>query len=188
MACMCIRIVSLSAAWSMKAACSIEVQATTRKTVSGSVSRSPILGAASQQFGKERGASGRRRAHKLGTADLDQRLVHGARNVEPPPLRCDHRVDHPCPDFVERASSQRLAIRFNGSRRLHEITLEHNADERLPVGKILIERADRHPRPFSDPSRRQLAVADGQQNLNARFVDRIHRRFGARLNRLFSRA
>jgi hypothetical protein len=158
MACMCARIVSLSAAYSMNV--QHRGAGYDEKDSEGFNVDASDLGGASQEISDKGGASGRQRAHKLGAADLDQRLMHRARDFEAAPLRCDHRVDHPCRDFVERASSQRGAIRFNGNRHLHEITLEHSADERLPVGEILVERADRHARPLGDASGRQFSVAD----------------------------
>jgi hypothetical protein len=109
--------------------------------------------------------------------------VHRTRNFEQSPLRRDHGVDHPCRDFVERAPSQRLAIGSDRSGHLHEIALKHGPNERLSVGEVLIERADRHARPFRGAGRGELAVADRQQNLNARFVNREHGRFRTRLNR-----
>src|ERR1700733_5587754 len=101
----------------MNAACNIEVQAMTRKTASGSTSTAPI----SEQLLRRSAtseASGRRRAHKLGAADLDQGLVHRTRDFQPPPLRRDHGVDQPPRDFVERAPSERLAIRLDRSGHL----------------------------------------------------------------------
>jgi hypothetical protein len=67
-----------------------------------------------------------------------------------------------------------------------KIAFDHRRDQRLPVGEILIEAADRNAGTFGDPRGSEPAIADPEQNLNACLEQRRHGRLRTRLNRLFS--
>src|SRR6516164_1444809 len=67
-----------------------------------------------------------------------------------------------------------------------QVALDHGCDQRLPVGKILIETADRDAGALGHPRGSEFAIPHHQQNLNARVEKRRHGCFRTGLNGPFS--
>ena len=109
-----------------------------------------------------------------------------ARDLDVLPFRGDDGIDQASDLLVKRRAAQLPAMVLDGGAQPIEIALDHGRDQRLPVGEILIETADRDAGALSNSRGDQFAVPDRQQNLNACVEKRRHGRFRTGLNRPFS--
>src|SRR4029077_19431836 len=92
--------------------------------------------------------------NKLGAADIGKRLMQRARYLDVLPFRGDDGIDQASDLLVKRRAAQLPAMVLDGGAQPIEIALDHGRDQRLPVGEILIETADRDAGALSDPPRR----------------------------------
>ena len=94
----------------------------------------------------------------------------------------DHRVNDVRQNVVEACTTaQPLQVRFERRRPLGEVLVHERDEDRVLVGEVLVERADRYPGPLGDPVGGPGGVALTLENLSSRFEDRLDGRPRSRL-------
>src|SRR5262245_63087444 len=78
------------------------------------------------------------------------------------------------------------ACALHGLGDMIEVLLEHGKEQRVLVGEVLIQGADRYSRPLGNAGCGQLVGADGEQNLNGGFGNGVDGDRRSRLDRRFS--
>ncbi len=97
-------------------------------------------------------------------------------------VQCDHRMNDLRENVVEvRTTAQPLQVRFERRRPFGEVPVHEPNEDRVLVGEVLVERADRYPSSLGDPVGGPGGVALPLENLSSRFEDGLDGRPGARL-------
>ena len=97
-------------------------------------------------------------------------------------VQCDHRVNDLRENVIEvRTTAQPLQVRFERRRPFGEVPVHEPNEDRVLVGEVLVERADRYAGSLGDPVGGPGGVALPLENLSSGLKDGLDGRLRSRL-------